>query len=265
MKILLAGALLVSSNAFTHESSFNSGSCDIDVNGGVRISQSEIEFLKNNHHLYKIVNNRVLVVNNKEVELNSSQQEVVSAYSNDIRRLVPQVKNLAIDALSLASDGVNLAFNELLGPQNTLGEDLKIHFDEISNEIDKRFTADQTIYFDENGFSGTDFFGKDFEQRVENAVETTVQKSIGTIMVAIGQELLFSDEGVDSFETKMESFGEKIENEIEVRGKEIEKRAAKLCSVVAKIDGLETRLQQDIGELNDINMLTVKTTNNNAT
>jgi len=50
-------------------------------------------------------------------------------------------------------------------------------------------------------------------------------------MILIGQEILFSDEGVDTFETKMERFGEKIENEIETR-------AATLCNVVVKIDEL---------------------------
>lgn len=263
MKILLVGVILVNLNAFAHESSFNSDYCNIEVNGGVRISGSEIEFMKENNPLYKIVNNNNLVVNNKAVTLNGHQQELVFNYSNEIRALIPHIKNLATDGLALASDGVHLAFNELLGPHNILSEDFKEHFDDISREIDKRFAADQTIYFDESGFSGKDFFGENFKQRIESAVEVTIQKSIGSVMIAIGQELLFSDEGSDSFETKIERFGKKIEREIKMSEKEIENNVVKLCRVVTKIDTLEAKLQRDISELNDINMLTIKSTKKN--
>lgn len=257
MKILLTGMILVSSNAFAHGSSFGSDACDFDIKGGVRISPSEIEFLHKKEPLYKIVNENVLIVNNKEISLNTSQQKLVSSYSNEIRALLPQIKVLATDAIALASDGVNLAFTELLGPDNSLSHDLASHFEAISYEIDQSLSANKTVHFDEDGFVGNDFFGEDFEKRIESVVEQTVQKSIGSIMIALGQELLFSSEGVDSFETKMEVFGQKIETEMEARGIEIEKRAASLCSAVVKIDQLEEKLKGEIEQLEGINILTI--------
>ena len=58
MKALLASLLLISLSAFSYEYSFDSDYCDIDINGGVRISQSKIEFYKNDHLLYQIITNK---------------------------------------------------------------------------------------------------------------------------------------------------------------------------------------------------------------
>lgn len=256
MKILLTGMLLLSSNALAYSSSF-SGVCDFDVKGGVRISSSEIEFLNKNEPLYKIVNDNILIVNNKEITLNTSQQKLVSSYSYEIRGLLPQIKTLTTDAITLASEGVNLAFTELLGPNNSLSNDLTSRFEEIHYEIDQNFSANKTVHFDEDGFVGDDFFGENFEKIIESVVEQTVQKSIGSIMIALGQELLFSNEGGASFEAKMEKFGEKIETEMEARGMEIEKRAVSVCSAIFKIDKLEEKLQSEIEQLEDIDMLSI--------
>ena len=58
MKALLVSLLLISSSAFSYEPSFDSDYCDVDINGGVRISQSKIEFYKNDHLLYQIITNK---------------------------------------------------------------------------------------------------------------------------------------------------------------------------------------------------------------
>ncbi len=262
MKTLFATLVLVSTSSFAHDASFSSDSCNVDINGGVRISQSEIEFLKNDNHLYKIVDNSTLIIDGDEVALSASQQSLINQYSTDIRALIPQSKEIAADALALASDGVNLAFNELLGEGNALARDLTTHFNEISNEIEASFAANKTIHFDENGFSGDEFFGEEFEQRIEAAVEETVQNSIGSLMIAVGQELLFSGGDMSAFETRMENFGERVGHEMEMRGAEIEKRANGLCESLSKIDDLEEKIKQQIDEISEFNVLTTSFSNN---
>jgi len=266
MKALLAGLILMSTNALAHGPSFSNGStsCDVDINGGIRISESSIDFLKNDELLYQITASGSLNINNNDIFLDDEQQEVVTEYAHEIRALVPQVKNLAIDALTLASDGVNLAFTELLGPQNTLGAELQVYFNDISDEIEQSFASNKPIHFNENGFSGTEFFGEDFEQRIESAVEETVQKSIGSLMIAIGQELLFSEEGVESFEAKMERFGNKIATEMEIRASKVESNAQALCFAITNIDNIEEKLKHAVNELSDTDMLTVKITQSDA-
>jgi hypothetical protein len=259
MKTLIATALiLASSSSFASKASFNNDSCNADISGGVKITSTAIEFSRDKKALYKIVDNEMLYVNDNKIALSDSQQSLVTDYAMRIRSAVPQVKGIALDAIDLASDGVNLAFNELLGEGNDISAEIGAHLSEIRKEIDEGFTHHKDIYFDENGFSGEDFFNEDFEQRIESAVEQTVQNSIGSLMIAVGQQMLFSGGDMDAFETRMEDFGEKMEHEMESRSNEIETRSEELCQSVIAIDALEDQLTDEIIELKDFNLLTTK-------
>lgn len=257
MKTLLATAVLLSTTTvFAHDTSFSSDSCDIDLNAGLRINKDLIEFTKNNKPLYTIINNRTLIVNDSEVELNDYQQSLVLEYSTNIRAVLPEVKEIAVDAIELAVEGVNLAFNELLGEDNDVGEELTEHLHSIRNEVDQRLDSENEFYIDENGELEDDFFGKDFEQRIETVVEETVQNSLGSLLIAVGQEMLFAGGDMDAFEARMENFGEQIERDIEYRAEKLEKRGEDLCHAVYKIDGIETQLSQSIDELSGFDVIT---------
>lgn len=256
MKSLIATAILLSSSiAYAHDSSFSSDSCDVDLNAGLRISKNVVEFSKDNKVLYKIINDQSLFVNGVEINLDSNQQSLISEYSTSIREVVPEVKEIAVDAIDLAVDGVNLAFNELLGEGNDIGTELTTQLGVIRDEVDSRFSGEQEFYIDEHGVMGDDFFGEEFEQRIENVVEEAVQNSMGSLLIAVGQELLFSGGDMDAFETRMEDFGEQIEHEMESRGEELGKRGEALCHSVYQIDQLEESLKEEIEQLSGFNIL----------
>jgi hypothetical protein len=265
MKTLIATALiLASTSSFASNTSFNNDSCDVDILGGIKITSSSIEFSKNKKQLYTIVDNEILYVNGKQIDLSQSQQSLVTDYSNSIRATIPEVKDIALDAIDLASDGVNLAFNELLGEGNNISLEITAQLSEIRKEVDGGFSSGNDIYFDEDGFTGDDFFNEGFEKRIENAVQTTVQNSIGSLLIAVGQQMLFSGGDMDTFETRMEDFGEKIEREMESRGEEIEKRGEALCQSVVEIDSLEDQLTHEIVELEDFNLLKASLSTKNS-
>lgn len=264
MKTLIATAVLLSTTTvFAHDTSFSSDSCDIDLNAGLRINKELIEFTKNKKPLYTIINNETLIVNDKEIKLNDYQQSLVFEYSTNIRAVLPDVKEIAVDAIELAVEGVNLAFNELLGEDNDVGEELTGHLYSIRNEVDQRFDNDKEFYIDENGQLEDDFFGEDFEQRIETVVEETIQNSLGSLLIALGQEMLFAGGDMEAFEARMENFGEQIEQDIEYRAEKLEKRAEDLCHSVYKIDGIETQLSQSIDELSDFDVISADVENRN--
>jgi hypothetical protein len=265
MKTLIATALiLASSSSFASNASFTNDSCDANISGGIKITPATIEFSKNKKQLYKIVENEMLFVDGEQIALSHSQQSLVTDYSLSIRATVPEIKDIALDAIDLASDGVNLAFNELLGEGNDISAEITAQLSEIRKEVDIGFTSDKEIYFDEDGFSGENFFNEDFEERIESAVEKTVQNSIGSLMIAVGQQMLFSGGDMDAFETRMEDFGTKMENEMESRGEAIEKRGEALCQSVIAIDALEDQLTNAITELEDFNLLKTNTSYKNS-
>ena len=213
--LIASTLIMVSSTSFAHDTSFSNDSCNLDLNGGININAQQITFSKNKKPLYSIVDNDTLIINGDEVDLTSKQQALLTQYSTSIRDVVPEVKSVALNAIDLAIDGVNLAFNELLGNGNNVSSNLTTHLNTIKTEVNKEFDTSKDFYIDEDGFGSDDFFGEDFEQRIETAVESTIQNSIGTLMIAIGQEMLFSGGNMDTFETRMESFGQRIEHEME--------------------------------------------------
>jgi len=264
MKKTLATVLLITtSGAYAHNASFNNDSCNIELNGGIKINKDTIEISRNEDSLYTITNNEVLTVSGQEVLLSSSQQSLITEYSTSIRAVLPEVKEIATDAISLATDGVNLAFNELLGEGNDVGAEITGHLAEIKAEIDNKFAEGKEFYIDENGFSGEEFFGEDFQQRMENAIEDTVKNSMGSLMIAVGQEMLLAGGNMDAFQTKMENFGQKIGHEMEPRGEQLEIRAASLCQSAIAIDALETQLQVNIIELESVDILTASNEQSN--
>jgi hypothetical protein len=265
MKTLIATALiLASSTTFASTASFTNDSCNATISGGIKITPTAVEFSKSKLLLYKIVDNERLYVNGVQVDLTDNQQSLVHDYSSGIRAAVPQVKSVALDAIDLANDGINLAFNELLGQDNTLSAEITSQLSEIRKEVDLGLTSDNDIYFDEDGFSGENFFNEDFEQRIESAIEKTVQNSIGSLMIAVGQQMLFSGGDMNAFESRMEDFGEKMENEMESRGEQIKKSSEVLCQSVVDIDALEDRLTNEIIVLKDFNLLTTTVSSKNA-
>jgi hypothetical protein len=264
MKTLIATALiLASTNSLASDASFTNNSCNADISGGIKITSVAIAFSKNKKQLYKIVHNEMLFVDGEQIGLSQSQQSLIADYSKSIRAAVPEVKNIALDAIELARDGVNLAFNELLGEGNDISAEITAQLSEIRKEVDEGFTNDNDIYFDEDGFSGDNFFNEGFEQRIEDAVETTVQNSVGSLLIAVGQQILFSGGDMDTFEARMENFGERIEREMESRGEEIEKRGEALCQSVVEIDALEDQLTNDIEALAGFNLLTTNHSSKN--
>ena len=256
-KTLIALTLIsvfVSKALYAHEF------CDVDLKAGLTINESKLEFFdsKNKHKiLYIIDNNHDLTVRGQEVSLSAEQQALVEQYASSIRAMVPQVRHIAIEGVDLAIEGVNLAFNELLGEGNNAGVDLTQELSSLKKEVAEQFTIEHGFTLGENGLEDNELLGDDFEQRIESSVEKAVMSSMGTLLVALGQQL-FSGGDTEAFQTRMESFGENVEREMELRAEKIERKADSLCLAVVEIDQLEEKLKSSITPLADINVITVK-------
>jgi hypothetical protein len=257
-KILITAALL---SLFSPTALYAHDSCDVDLKAGLTINKSKIEFFesKNKKNIFYIIDNQNnLTVHGKPISLNSEQKVLVKQYTTRIRAMVPQVRHLAIEGVELAIEGVNLAFNELLGEGNTAGVGLTKELSSIRDEVLDRYTIEKGFTLGEHGLEDDELLGKEFEQRIESAVENAVMSSMGTILVTLGQKMMLSGSDGGSFETKMESFGENVEREMEMRTEKIERKADSLCVDITEIDQLEGKLQSSIPSLADINVLTVK-------
>ncbi|WDE10542.1 DUF2884 family protein [Thalassomonas haliotis] len=252
MKTLLASTLILTSTSlYAHDS------CDVELEGGIKIDSTGIEFMQDKKPVYSIFEDNRLMVDGKSIDLNAGQQALVTEYATSIRSIIPEVKSIAIEGIDLAVEGVNMAFDELLGAGNDVGADLTRELTALRDEVQTRFDADKGFYVDEHGFAGEEFLGDEFEQRIESVVEKAVRDSMGSLLIAVGQQMLFSGD-TGAFETKMASFGDKIATEMEARGAELESKGEQICLSVVEIDNLEEQLKAEISELEHINILKVK-------
>ncbi len=255
-KSLLTATLLVT---FSSMSALAHNSCHVELESGVKINEDTVVFFaeKSRRTLYSVENDETLMVDGEVIELDSVQQALVTQYSSSIKAMVPQVRSIAIEGVDLALEGVNLAFNELLGEGNSVGQDLTYELSNIRDEVSTRLTLEHGFTIGEDGLEGEDLLGKEFEQRIESAVESAVMSSMGTIMMAVGQEMISSGGNTAAFESRMEAFSENIEQEMESRAEQIEHKADELCVAAVQIDKLEEQLKASIDLLEDIDVISI--------
>ena len=252
MIMATVGSVLIASPVYAKNS------CDIELTSQVNIDNNTIEFFakdRNNLSLYKIENNERLFVAGNSVSLDSQQQELVTTYAKSVRALVPEVQAVVIEGVDLAIDGVNLAFDGLLGEGNALASDLTAELVKIREDA-------LTQYSIEHGFSvggsQDEVKVKEYEQRIESLVEKSVMNSMGTILIALGQQMLSSDGQGEDFETRMENFGQTMEVEMEKRSDKIEQKAQAFCQSIKAVDVLEEQLKSSISELAQTDVINVK-------
>lgn len=260
MKTLIASAILLSGSAVAHDVHFNTNSCDVDLNAGISIKKNTITFTKHNKPLYQIIDNQSLVVDGNTVALNAEQAELVYNYSTKIRAVPKEVKHIAIEAIDLAAEGINLAFVEILGDGNQVSADLTSKLSEIREDVDNQFDVNE-FSIDEHGNLQDNFFTEQFEQKISDMVEDTVKNSMGTLLIAVGQEMLFSGD-TEAFEAKMEDFSSRIEAQMEQRGELLEAKGERLCHSVYQIDELEEQIKSVIDEMPNVDVIVVETSSN---
>ena len=235
-------------------------SCNVELTSQVTINNNTIEFFdKDNHHksLYKIENNKHLFIKGSTHHLNTEQQQLVTNYSHSVRSLVPEVQAVVIEGVDLAIDGVNLAFNGLLGEGNALADNLTSELAKIRDEALSQYSIEQGFSV---GGAQDELKIEQYEQRIESIVEKTVMNSMGSILIALGQQMLSSDGQGENFETRMEKFGETMEAEMEKRAEQIEQKAQALCQSIKAVDKLEEQLKFSINELAQTDVINIKYT-----
>lgn len=254
MKTLITAALIMSSSAvWAHDNS-----CDVDLTGGVTISPTSITFLQDKKPVYSISASHQLSVNDEIVSLSPSQQSLINEYESSIRQVVPEMRSIANDGIELATQGVTMAFGELLGENSDAVNNITTQLAKIKQQLNTRFADTETFTIDENGLNGEDFLGEEFEKELESTIENAIKSSIGSIMVAVGQQMIFSGGDSNAFEAKMEKFGDQIEHEMESKSTLLETRANQLCESIVVIDQLEAQLKTEIPQLSSYDFIKAK-------
>lgn len=238
MKTLVASLLLLSAgSAAAHNA------CNMDLGAGVRITDKSIEFYRDDQQIYKIVENQYLVVKGQVLKLSQAQQDVVTDYAQSIRTVVPQVHSIAVNGIEMAIQAITITFDGLLGQKNQVSSQLISELSRVRSDVDNYFTSGQPINFNK-GSEGPDFLGKNFEARIERIVEASVEDSVGSIMIAMGKEIISSGGDMEAFSARMEKFGAQIETQMNAKAATMEERGNQLCGSMRVVEANEEQLRQ---------------------
>lgn len=248
MRTVILATAILSSSAFAHQ-------CDVNFDGQVKLEKNQLTVELTDHRKVTMDGQQAWI-DGEALTLNAEQQKLIQQYHSGITTLAPQVADIALEAVSMAGDGVSLAFSRLLGEDDQLVVDLTEEFGNLRKDMKQQFYADDgSIRFDSSQFDDGDF-GNAFEKRFEDKIETLVERSMGSLMIAVGKQMLFSGD-TDGFEQKMDEFGETIEHEMEFRGEKIEQQADQICYALVGINTIETQISESIPELKTLDMIDV--------
>ncbi len=254
MKTVIAGVLLLMTGAAAAHDS-----CNLELDAGLRISEDSIEFYEADKPSYKIVDDQYLVVNGQTLKLTAGQQDAVTGYAKAIRAAVPEVHSMALGGIDLAIEAVALTFDNLLGEKNQVSAQLTTELNNAKGDVNRYFTSGRPISLNLANQDTPDFLGKQFETRIERIVETSMQNSIGSIMVAMGKELLASGGSMKAFEARMNKFGEQLELQMDAKAAGLEEQGKKLCGTMQSVDAREEQLKLAVPAVQSFNLFRVKT------
>jgi len=247
-KITVLLAALLSTSAMANNN-HNDQSCNINLTQDVRVTPAFVQVLDGEKSLYKITDDSKLYAQGKLIHLNSEQQAIVDEYRQLMQELAPKVAHIVSQGLDIAKDAVGTVFTELFGDD----VELKSKVEAIVNKFEQRIAP---MMNDEQGeyFLSKELANQDTEQltkEIEQDVEELITQSSGHLMVLIGKMLLKGEDGMRDLEQKMEAFGESME----LRGNDLEKDAEMLCDQMKQLDALETKMQNKIPEISDVDLL----------
>ena len=255
MKLAIAAVLLLAATWAQAKDG-----CDLELEGGLRITSTELEFTEGDQSRYKILNDQTLVVNGRPLNLNQQQQLLVKQYALGIRALVPEVRQLTLEGVDLASEAMGLVFQELLEPDNQTARKVRSEFLLLRNDIEKSFASGKPININQKGLQDNDFLGMDFESRISKIVDASGEVISWNIIKSLGSSIFSNDDKRGDFETRMNKFGERMEREMKVRGEKMEKRGDAVCLSVLALDRKEEELKLSIKEVSAFNLIAIKKT-----
>lgn len=248
MKTFVLATALISGSALAHQE------CNVQIDSEINLSQRQVTVHFDGKQSLRLDGEQAWL-NGDLLSLTRQEQQWAQDYYQGIMTTAPKAANIALDAVGLAGEGLTLAFSELVGEDSDLVLDIQTEFSNFRDELNRQFYDENgDVRFNFNQDNDADFFSSEFENKMEQRIESLVERSLGSLLMALGSEMMFGD-GMEAFEQKMETFGEQIEARMESQAAQIEARAESLCNDLLAIDMAETKLSQSVSALRELDAI----------
>lgn len=260
-KLLLISSLLVTHSVMAHNEndnniSFSGEQCDVEFHNDVRIKPSELEVFTNDNRTMKVVNNHQLYIDGTAITLNNEQRQAVGDYAQSLRSQLPEVADIALEGVKIAG----VAINEVAQAFNIEGLDsIDKLLADIETEVNDTFYQQGAFVMGQQSFQKFgENFESNFDEQISAAVESAISQSMGSILMAVGAQMMGSGGDMQDFEQRMENMGTAIETKVEQQAERLEKRADTLCTNFAAIAEQEQQMIKLLPELADYSLFSYK-------
>jgi hypothetical protein len=254
---LIISSSLLSGSAIAHSNNINisSDNCNIALQHTVRIQPNTIEIQTPNNQVMRIEQNGSLYINNKIVALNQQDQDSIEDYADNLREQLPQVATIALEGVKIAGVAITEVSN-VFGLNNI--DSMTELMDELSVEIHNQFYQDGTFVMSQQEFDSIEnTFNESFENKMEEAMQSAVMDSIGSLLMALGSEMIGAGGDMNEFENRMQRMGEQIEEKVETQAKNLEQKAHTFCSSMKQLAKQEDQIQEFLPELKAYDLFAV--------
>ncbi|WP_213997668.1 DUF2884 family protein [Arsukibacterium sp.] len=251
MKSSLIASAVVCSTLSLSAMAHSNHSCNIEFDKDLVINSNSVQLQDNGKTLWQISDAGQLSLNDKAVMVNNDTRLLLRDYQAGIRSQTTETVALVEDALLMASEALTTVLSELTGKSLDDYPAMQQALNKISEAADQVVVqdGDNTYLYGSRLDSIDQAFGPEFEQAIEDAVS----QSMGSIMLLVGKAMT-SGEGsfeqrMEAFGQKMEKFGENLEAKMDIKTAALEQRGDAICAQVTQLDALETRIQQQIPDM----------------
>lgn len=239
---------------FLASSAMAGEACNLRVDAGVRIAPHVLEFYSGERAAYQIKDGRYLVIDGKALDLDGAQQALVASYDSQVRALVPEVRGMALEGIDLAIVGVTTAVDGLLGEDNKVSAQLRVELTHLKSDV-RRYFDNDVISLGQEQEGSPQLFGSYFETRMERIMETSVQDSMGQILLVMAKELFTAAGDMEAFEARMNRFGREMEAQMQAKSAELEARGARLCRAATAINATEDELRNAVADIHSVDLI----------
>jgi hypothetical protein len=228
----LAFALLLASAATSAGSRLDA--CDAESDYSLKIDANAITWSRAAGTPASVVMSRGrLTVDGREVELVADDRERITEYEATVRELVPEIRAIAFEAVAIAFTAVTEVARTFSGDESEFAASQK-RFATLESEARAKI---------EQAFTRDTWSNAEFEQFVQETVETMVPELVGNMVGKAVRIALSGDtQAAAELEERAERMEKTIEDQVEARAEALERRAESLCPIIADLDQIESGL-----------------------
>jgi hypothetical protein len=247
MKTLIATTIFSSMVMNANAASVHDN-CSLQFKDDLVIAANDVRLQRANQDLWRIDDSGSLWLEGKKVNTDATTTQSLKDYQHGLRTQGHAVVGLVADAMQMAATAVDKVVQAFGGENPQLQASVDQAIGTLKQHVDT-IVVQQGRDIRINGSKVNNADGQ-FEQEFEQAVEQSMMKLTGAMMMAMGQSM---SEGNGDFESKMtafgakmDKFGEDLEVEMQQKSDGLEARGEQICTQLRELDVIEQQIQAQV-------------------